>query len=677
MSYFQKYLSRPVLFALPILILIVVITSVLLNNFLTSHKDKVEQHLSDVFQQRISIKSISFLPPNFIILKNLSFSKANIPEENQPILIENLKCMFSLTMLIFKRDFVISRMNLDKLTLDYMFVKENFEQLVEAIKSLTQEQPLKMRIRQSLLNIPQDIGPDKWITINATLAIDPNKSIFSSGSIGLEGLYVKDSLMQIDLVPKFTYLDYNVFVFLTKGGFIIDNLEFKNSQFYLKLWGILEDNVLTMNSYPTLINYSENGISSNKFYALINRLKKILLFQRKTDLPTGGITLYDLDISDVNCVIRIESTCFHIENLSFYVKGLPFRLKGTVSFLPVLTLNLKFSSFPNQPPEIRLNNPGGFDIRLTATLKKRKLNGKVSLDFLRKTKTKQSLEKIEMLFKDLTIIPTGDGKTKLYSQESTLSYMAGNNLYEIFLKDFNVLFYLENKIIKFVQLNSIIYDGFLEGKGFLDMTHMPFRSSFDVDINNVSANRLHGILSYCSKIYGNLSSQIHFRNYPSLNLNGELTIRDGLLDNIIFFKWVADFLNIPLLNQINFDSLSAEFTVDDKGANLERIHLDSKEVDFDGFFMLYENDLVSSKLSLSLSRGLLESSPKFVRLLNYMDKDLSSLSFNFQLSGLFHAMNFKWSESDFKQVLQDLLPYRLERKIERIIEKIIESISKK
>ena len=59
-----------------------------------------------------------------------------------------------------------------------------------------------------------------------------------------------------------------------------------------------------------------------------------------------------------------------------------------------------------------------------------------------------------------------------------------------------------------------------------------------------------------------------------------------------------------------------------------------------------------------------------------MDKDFSSLSFNFQLSGLFQAMNFKWLESDFKQILQDMLPHWIENKLESEIENIIESISR-
>ena len=96
-----------------------------------------------------------------------------------------------------------------------------------------------------------------------------------------------------------------------------------------------------------------------------------------------------------------------------------------------------------------------------------------------------------------------------------------------------------------------------------------------------------------------------------------------------------------------------------------------------GNFNLYENDLTSGRLSLTLSKELLETSPKFKSLLRVLGEEVNRVSFDFQISGLFEAMNFKWLESDFKRKLQNSLSASIKREIEKKIEEIIKSISAK
>jgi len=385
----------------------------------------------------------------------------------------------------------------------------------------------------------------------------------------------------------------------------------------------------------------------------------------------------DLNIYDLACRIKFGFPRIDVENLSFSLKDIPFRVKGNIFFSRPPLLNLKFSSFPNQPPEVRVNNPERFDMVVKGTSQEDKFNGEIGLDFVRKTKTRSSLVELKTIFENLTFFISHNKGVNISFESATLSYKLGNNLYNIILKDFITLFYPEDKIIRFSKFDCKFYDGFVEGKGVIDITQVPFKSSFDINISDVGVNKLRSLLTYCSKIHGNLSSQILYRSFPSSRLFGKLLINDGLLDNMQFFKWVADFLRIRSLKRITFDTLSAEFEVNEEGSHLEQILLESKEVNFNGYFTLYENDFVSSELSLLLSKGLLNESSKLRRLTAYLDKDTPSLSFNFRLSGLFQSMNFKWLASDFKQILQDLLPYRIERKLETDIEKIVESISKK
>ena len=105
--------------------------------------------------------------------------------------------------------------------------------------------------------------------------------------------------------------------------------------------------------------------------------------------------------------------------------------------------------------------------------------------------------------------------------------------------------------------------------------------------------------------------------------------------------------------------------------------LDSEEVKLNGHFALYENDLISGRLSLVLSRELMETSAKFKTLLIILGRDIREVPFDFQVSGLLETMNFKWLESDFKRRVQKTLPAFMERGIERKLEEAMKSISAK
>lgn len=674
MSYLRKFLSRTILLLLLIFIIILAI-SILVNNLLTSSRDTIEQGLSDFFNQNISIESISFSPPNLIILKNVYIREVKRTEKSQPFSIKRIKCMLSLPALIFKRNFIITNITLDKPRSNYFFIKKNFKEILEAINSLTQEQPLKIVIKQALLDLSEKGKFARWITLDSSFKIEVGKSLSSLGSISLGNLSVEDGVEKIGSEPKIIPLDYSFKAFLTNEGLMIENFEVKGTQFYMQLWGILEENVLTMNGCSSFVSSSEATLSSNNLHSMVGSLSKIILHPLRTDVSDINKNMYDFNIYDLACVIKLGFPSVYIENFSFSLKDTLFRLKGAVSLKPVPTLNLSFSSFPNQPKDVRLNNPKRFDMTIAGTVLSGKFNGTVNLDFLKKTKTKTVLERIENKFKNLALFDFVNEKIKVSFDQLHLSYLSGGNLYNIFMKDFTCHCGLKNRKVKFLNFNSMIYDGFLEGEGLLDITQEPPRSSFDIKITDVSADRLHGLLAYCSKIYGKFSSQIHYRSHPYQKLIGKLIITNGLLDNIIFFNWVADFLQIPSLKKINFDSLSTEFIVTNESIGLKKINLYSKDLASKGNFTLYENDLVSSKLSLVLSKVLLKSSPKFSRLIKYLRKDTSTVSFNFQLSGLFHAMNFKWLESDFKQKLQELLPSRMEKRIEDEVEIIMESIS--
>ena len=222
-----------------------------------------------------------------------------------------------------------------------------------------------------------------------------------------------------------------------------------------------------------------------------------------------------------------------------------------------------------------------------------------------------------------------------------------------------------------MKFTSDFYDGSLKGKGRVDIVHSPFIWDLDFVLRDVSPCNLESILTYFSKINGKLDGHVHYISYPRPEISGKFDIYNGDLHEFEFFEWLAGFFKIPSLNVVDFQKLSGRFLVNHDYAQLEDISLQSEDVTMEGYFRLFENDLVASKLSLELSREILEASPKFKLILKLLGKEFSSLKFDFQLSGLIKEMNFKWLDSYFKKRLRDSIPDFIERGIERKIENIL------
>jgi len=675
----QKSLSKYFLLIL-FAILIIVIPAIFINIFLSHSKSKIENTLSDYLNQKVSIEKINYLPFNSIVLKNVYFLPQALSFDYSPLSIERIKIRFSLSKLIFKRNLQISKVHLNQPKLDFsqpiFFIQFDIAQIIEALDYFVKDKPFRIVAKSALLMVPQQQAETLCIRLDSIVEIEPNKIISSDGSIGLHLLSGDKGFSKKIAKSNIEPLQYRFGGYVRKDGMAIDSLEFRRGDFYLKLWGKLEKNILKLNGLSSISNFY--SVSYQKeITGIIDRFKKILRHPRKPSPQILGLSRSSLDIFDLDCVIKFVYQNIQIEKVSFSLNNIPFCLQGCISLIHPTKIHIKFSSFPDQSMPARLDNPERFDMELAGFLQRGKFNGKISIDFVRKSKTKKSLERAETVVENLAFYFPRRNHLKMLCDKVDLYYKASSNLYKIFFRNFDILFNLENERFKPLTFSSIIYDGFLEGRGLLDVGQMPLRCFFNLKIENVSANELDSLLVYFSRVHGKFNSTMSYKNYPKSNLRGIFVISDGYLDNLIFFKWLAEFFSIPELKKVNFYNLSSDFSANDEVARLENIGLDARGVLLDGYFNLFENDLVSSKLSLVLSNELLEKSPRFNFLLKLLGKDMKGVSFNFQLSGLFDAMNFKWLESDFKTKLKDVLPPGMESAIEKNIEKIIESISSK
>lgn len=731
-NYLRKYLIRFLVPAFVVTIILILIASFALNFFFKASKNKIEQEFRECFNRKISIQSIKYFPPNFITLKNAAVFKSAVPKENKLASFEKIKLKFSLSEFITKKKITVTDIYLNNPRLNYSecirFLRENISQIITFINSLPEDQAVNLVVKKGLLILPRE---DKLIThiVIDTVFKLKGKSVSSFGTLHLDSFPLKaggnlkpfsDSgglrynfegsfslpgvqqglgLNSAEIQPLKTDLQFckegipeadnllsaHPFVSVRKKnpdqvkslflpGFTIENLEFQNGNASLRLWGVWKENVLALNGFLSPGRFSESQPGLKTGFNLRNRFR-LLLYKWRVIPQIIGKSASIANIFDINCLIRTNFPSIQIENLSFSLNNIPFCLKGDILVLDPVSINLSFSSYPGQVKDTRSSNPKAIDLKVEGSLCEGKFNGKVKFACLRKTATKLSLQKVETSLKNLTFSFAKEKDLKMCFDQADLFYTAGSNLHKIFFKDFKAFFNLKDKRFKFVKFDSGIYDGFLQGQGRIDSETWPFKYVFDFQVRDISADKLESLVIYFSKVYGSFSSNIHYTNYPRQNLEGEMIIHGGYLNDFAFFKWLAQFFRIPALRKIDFDRLSSDFLVNDEIAGLNKISLRSKNVNMGGYFKLYENDLVSSKLSLGLSRELLETSPKFKSLLRLLDKDSSSLNFDFQLSGLFQVMNFKWLESDFKRKLQDSIPGFIERGIERKMENSINSIS--
>ena len=132
------------------------------------------------------------------------------------------------------------------------------------------------------------------------------------------------------------------------------------------------------------------------------------------------------------------------------------------------------------------------------------------------------------------------------------------------------------------------------------------------------------------------------------------------------------------MERIDFESLSTDsqiFYISNRIISLNTVDLKGRELKLRGHFYFYLDDLISGNVSLALPWELLKTSPKFKSLIRILDKEVPFLTFDFKLSSLATAMNFKWLDSEFRTKLKDSIPDFIERGVERKIEGFIGSMA--
>jgi hypothetical protein len=603
------------------------------NIILALSKSKVTQTLNNQFFLPVTVKNIFYLPPNFVVFNGLDMFESKIKTDKKVFNIPISYANFSLTNLFLSKNIDISSLhcigfttNLDKLVI---FLKDNSAQIFNFLTRLPRRD-FELTVKQITVNSTDKDRHSVKIKGGFNLKIEDNVAS-ASGSVGESVFSFKGIIGQEQMVVEDFKLDS-------------ENI---NCQFRGKL-------------SPDLVEF--------KGFILANSLNP----PKKSSIPS-------ILILDIDSRIKFLFPHLEIERLNFTINNNPVQITADILLDQPFSCNLKlFSNFRSMDYKQKgsLKNASFIASLSVHEDKTIKLNGILNIDFPERKKESSPLEIIELNAKDLVLNFKEFSAWKITAAELNLFSKTSTAAYNINLKDLQSEVRELGKNSKLIKFSSKFYDGLLRGRGYLEMHEFIPAISAVVKTEDVTASKLEGILINFPKINGKLSSQMSFINYPQLIFKGTIRVRDGSLNNFEFLKWLADSFDLTSLQMINFNTASTDFTVNKEGIEMFNIDLDSKNVKMKGYFKLKENDMVASKIFLSLPRELLEKSPKFTPLLKILDAKQELVKFNFQLSGYFQGMNFQWLKSEFKDDLQKIIPNYAKRNFEKDAEKIIESILK-
>lgn len=623
-------------------------------------------NLSKTKIPQISFSSIIYLPPNILVINKVFLSE---PDSGKQIIFAPvILAKFSFSELLLRRRLLISDIYVYKPQFDYnefaSILKKDFSKII-ALFSHLPKQNIKISIKDATSDLVKNTNPADYIALSSCLTLKDDNA-YCSGflSSGTQKLPLK----------------WNFRGYLKNNKFWLENLELTRENFYCKLWADFNESDFHFKGF-TFIDTSFKERSPPEIHKDVSKTIKFFLSGAIDNIEIAELPRAGLYILDINCQGKFSYPEILIERLDCSLNNNPISLSGRLTLLGPIFVDVQLYFNPLRLKGELLQDCKEAVLRIKGELEHNAFKGNASLglDFINKKDDILSFASAELDCQGVNFYYDSYPLINMSIDKSNIVYRTENSSYEVFLENMDSKLDLGDakKGSQLVKFSSDLYDGVLEGDLAVSTSQSLIGINSNLRLKNISAEKLKQILEHFSKVHGNLSAEVQFSNYPSLVLGGSLILKDGYISDFAFFKWLSDLFDLPLLRKIDYNNASTDFSVNADSASLNKIKLDSPDLHLSGYFNLHSNNLVNSALSLDFSKQLLGKSSKFKPLLKLLSRnnDLSSLRFDFQLSGRLQGMNFKWQESDFKEELQELIPDYVERRIERNIDKIINSIS--
>ncbi len=633
-----------------VLLLLAVIVTLVTNFILFSNREEILK-LNNESGSVINAKNIWYIPPYFLSLQGLIVIEKDGP---YPFLKAGIiTARFSLKDLFIKRKLTLLKIRASELNLDFprlrKFLKDNYRQSLDFISLLP-------KVEKAIFEFPK-IRFDKFSGNNN---LNANFKFWIDGDLVRgEGKFQSDGLLFINQPTEF--IGQGRFI---QSGMAIESFELFQENAYLKLWGDWSAQELSLQGFSFLNDFfAPLKNTPEKKEPPANLFSRIGLMWRSKPVSPSLIELSkdDLNIFDINAKIRLSFPEVKIRQLNFSLNNIPVQSNGSIWLIPQPSMQLYFSS-------------KNINSSLAGTIKDSAFNGALEVLIDNDDSEVKSQEKVKITTDRFSFSLKEWPYLKFRFDQGDFYYSSDNKNYEIALNDLKSSLFLGNRRYKTLQFEGNCAGGEIKGEGKIDTAYFPFRSNFDVKLEGQSAQALSNAVEYFKKVEGGVSTTFTYSNYPEHNLDGALQLSKGVLNKLDFFQWLGDQFALPSLEKLNYDTFSLAYKITPEGVFLNDIDLKADKVKLSGKYGLRKDNFVSSRVTLTMDRELLEESDKFTKLLNLVGQDLKVFDFDFQISGPLETMNFQWKESEFKNKLKHSIPGFIERRIEKNVEEAIASI---
>ncbi len=671
--YLKQYIFRIVSALVITLCFLILSLNFYVNYRIRDYKRIFSEQLSKYFESQVVIEKVKYSFPNVIKIKKISAFKKDSLTKN--LTIPLVKLNFSWADYLLKKKIILTSINLYKINLfdARCILTADIADFLKQLGFFVPEKNLKLRLKDVRYCLNQ--GKSKIDLLGDFYTkIESNGNIISKGKVSLD-----DSSRYKKYPDDFLLFSskYELKAFISKKGIDITSLEIKNNNYFTNLWGMVDYNNLKLNGFFTNNRFLKYPTLVKQKPSLISKIKRFLFSKGEFPVKYLNPSVVKPNIYDFSIDLSFDKQKINFDEIRFSLNKIVFFIKGYISLEDVIKLDLLSSAFISKTiPNSAHKTSKKIDFHLLGQIDDGFYCGNFDIDISDISSSKIVNYKIKSIL-DKFNLKSGSGLVAEFNLgKGDFAIFIDDTVYKFIINDLVGWFYLGEKDKKLIELRANVYDGKLKATGVVDLGKFPMDMHFKINISDLSSDSLKGISGYFLKIKGIINSQIdcYFRNFTE-EIRGNFYMRNGLLDNLSFFVWLAGFFNMPSVAVLNFNEIYGEFVFTDKQVGFNQLKLDSKDLDFNGNFMLGDKSMVSSILSLDFSKNLMQSSPKFRSLLRILGDKATSISFDFQLSGLINRMNFKWLESDFKNELKSLLPGFIERSIEKRVEDIMQDFS--
>ncbi|MDD5614256.1 MAG: hypothetical protein PHQ54_04200 [Candidatus Omnitrophica bacterium] len=662
-NYFQRYIIRPLFAVLGLVIIAFFLANAAINIYLSLRQNDIEKIITNYIKEPVSFSSVFYLPPATVTFSDVHFKDSAYSPRLEYA--EQIAVSFSLKDIMTTGRLSISRVHLKKPKIycnqTAKFDRHKLEELKSAIIFLAKKYPLLLKITDAQITLYSGSGRYRNFTVSNTFS-SKGLSLISQGELKY---FCLDSVND----PRSIHpLRYELEIFANQNGYSIEKMDIDRGDSSLRLSGIIEGQTLKLKGYCSTGGLRKNYLN---YQNTVSKIKKIL-FGTKPYIHILGPSKSRLDISDIDAVINFSLPVVQIERLGFNLNGIPSLISGNFLAQKNISFNLNYRNYPNQAQSDRSTNAKALDIALSFAEGGQGLNGYCNTVFYNNSGDLSRREELLLKFKNLDFASSVKNRTVLNSKNLDILYKS-NSDYRIELKDFSIILAKNPESPVSFSVKSQLYNGTLDGNGFIAIGGFPVNLAVKFIVNGSESNSLDFL--FFPHIYGKTQAEIDYVSQPEYKFNIRLVVEKGYTENLDFFGWLSDFLATPSIKDVNFRFISSYISGDKYRTNFEDISLDSDNIKIRGYLSIDSDNIISSKISLSLSKSVVAESVKLRPLMKILENELDYLVFDFQLSGFKNAVNFKWLESDFKDRLRRSIPGFIERGLERRVEDILRTFS--